>query len=719
MLGEESPAYHKVLYMKMQQLRLSESQIEQLAGAALQRSKEAPPPGEGAHSAGRWFGAKLDERRRALERSSALNASVAAEPKVARAYQEELADKVGSGNAIVVCTTGSGKTLVSALVIERALSDKSRDGIVVYLEKIRHLVKQQKRALDEFFRPRGCPLDYIGEYVGGDPFIPHWSTMVQRHSIVVMTVDLFLARLLSGEAKLDQVRLVVFDECHSTSGAHSYNRVNIEMRRRAEDGSTPPPQILGMTATPSWKDTVAENITALAQLCKNMNNAALIQVEDNLQSLREHVHEPQDFRHPLRLRDDDEAYKRELLPVMEMVECALGEYQFGYDATTTGAMREAAGDLRSIRQAPNAPTGFSKNYEKAIKTWQGSPELGSCLLAKVLLQLLLSMNTADVVTEEVGFESAQCLLGSALFKCVEWATAAESDEGLICKEVIKQVLESRLCSERFVLPLLDAHPHSSIATARNCSPKLSKLVECLSPPDQCGSGSERPLKAIVFVQTRASAHRVVNFIQTHPHLKTFVRPAVFCGHAEMSSRAQEQAAEAFKLGRYNTLVATSVAEEGLDAPDMQTAVMLDGVTSGRAREQVRGRVMRTPGGKFHILYIQGSREDVGVWRATQQAQSARDALEEVAAHGVGSAFAKIAIGPNPLVSLENLKGKGKVKGLHIEVSEYSVDGRFTATARLTVVETDRTFEYSEAKPSKKAAKQAAAESLLNALLAGS
>ena len=302
--------------------------------------------------------------------------------------------------------------------------------------------------------------------------------------------------------------------------------------------------------------------------------------------------------------------------------------------------------------------------------------------------------------------------GSRSLRCIELAAVAEGSEGSICREAIKSVLESQLCQERFVRPLLDAHPLSSDATMRNCSPKLAKLVECLLPHEH----DERPLKGIIFVQTRASAHRVVNFIDTHPQLKGFVRPAVFCGHAEMTSRAQEAVARAFDLGQINVLVATSVAEEGLDVPDTRVAIMLDGITSGRVRVQCRGRVMRRPGGAFHILYYTGSAEDVGVWRSQQQVDASHKALEELAADP--QAIASLSVGPNPLVQLNTLKQKGIVEGPQFEVTEHSVNGMFHVTVTLTLVKTGREIVAAATDKNKRKAKAAAVERAVATLLEG-
>jgi len=720
-LGEHDLSYQRKLHKHMGLLGLSAPELRQLADAALRQAQEDP-----SHSAGRWFGMKLDERIKLRQVTATHAATTATAPKEARAYQRELAEKVGGRNAIVVCATGSGKTLVSCLVIERALADPARGGVVVYLEKIRHMVKQQKVALDAHFAPHGHGLDFVGDYVGGDTYVPDWSVMRERHTIVVMTVDLFLQRLQGGQVRTRDCRLVVFDECHSATKAHSYHKVNIALQQRAAAegvGVARPPQVLGMTATPTWKDTLDENMLALAQLSKNMSEAEIVMVSDNVEDLQRHVHPPREERHPLQPRSEDEAYRAALPAVMEELEGVLAE-PFGYEPAVTSAMVEAASALQAIRAAPNAPTGYSRSYEGELRARRGGADgaaLRASALGVLLLQLLEALNAADSLTCEVGFESAQCVLGSALFRGIELAAAAAAAERLVCLDVVKSVLESPLCAERFVRPLLRSHPHatrgaagpSAAAAARGCSPKLERLVRCLEP--LCEPKSEQ--KAIVFVQTRAAARRVVNFLETEPQLRGAIRPAVFCGHAVMSSREQQQVAEAFKLGRCNVLVATSVAEEGLDAPDTRVAIMLDGLTSGRARDQCRGRVMRRPGGEFHIFYYEGTREDTGVWRSQQQSQAAQAALGEVARLGTSNAFANLSIGANPLMKLNELKAEHMAE-LNWDLPEHAVNGLFRATVRLTVASTGLQFTAGSQAKSKKTAKSDAAERLLQKMIDG-
>ena len=143
--------------------------------------------------------------------------------------------------------------------------------------------------------------------------------------------------------------------------------------------------------------------------------------------------------------------------------------------------------------------------------------------------------------------------------------------------------------------------------------------------------------------------------------------------------------------------------------------MLDGVTSGRARDQCKGRVMRMAGGQFHIFYFDG--ESGSVWRSQQQSEAMKGALDELAATPAGQAFANLAIGPNPLVELNSLKLKGIVRGFTCEASDVAnLGGEFDATATLTTQQ-DEVMQGTGSAKKKKDAKIAAAEQLLATFLA--
>src|ERR687898_1394502 len=76
-------------------------------------------------------------------------------------------------------------------------------------------------------------------------------------------------------------------------------------------------------------------------------------------------------------------------------------------------------------------------------------------------------------------------------------------------------------------------------------------------------------RAIVFTQYRDTAQHIVDILSSNG-IKTsrFVGQAKKEGDAGMKQEEQAQALESFRRGEFSVLVATSIAEEGLDIPEV-------------------------------------------------------------------------------------------------------------------------------------------------------
>jgi ERCC4-related helicase len=78
----------------------------------------------------------------------------------------------------------------------------------------------------------------------------------------------------------------------------------------------------------------------------------------------------------------------------------------------------------------------------------------------------------------------------------------------------------------------------------------------------------------------------------------------------MSQKDQAQVLEGFRGGRFPVLVASSVAEEGIDVPDVDVVVFFEAVPSEIRAIQRRGRTGRTSVGRVVLLLARETR-DVG------------------------------------------------------------------------------------------------------------
>ena len=131
-----------------------------------------------------------------------------------REYQKELAEPGMNGeNYIIIAPTGSGKTVVAALVISDHLQKNQGRGSchVVFVVNTRPLADQQKMNLEDLI-----PEAQVEQYTGAYSSTVADSINV-KNNISVCTAGKFREDIRKGSVKFDELSLLIFDECHHAS----------------------------------------------------------------------------------------------------------------------------------------------------------------------------------------------------------------------------------------------------------------------------------------------------------------------------------------------------------------------------------------------------------------------------------------------------------------------------------------------------------------------
>ncbi|KIY01741.1 uncharacterized protein Z520_01879 [Fonsecaea multimorphosa CBS 102226] len=189
----------------------------------------------------------------------------------AREYQQELFEKARDENVIAVLDTGSGKTLIAALLIrhylQQELIDRSRGKspkIVFFLVNSVHLARQQARFLSNNLPQKVIPL--FGDASDALWEKAEWDKIFAENGVVVCTAAVLDSCLMHSYLKVGQISLLVFDEAHHCKKNHPYSRIirDYYLKWRGDK-----PRIFGMTASPvdSRRDIskVAEDLETLLQ----------------------------------------------------------------------------------------------------------------------------------------------------------------------------------------------------------------------------------------------------------------------------------------------------------------------------------------------------------------------------------------------------------------------------------------------------------------------
>ena len=81
----------------------------------------------------------------------------------------------------------------------------------------------------------------------------------------------------------------------------------------------------------------------------------------------------------------------------------------------------------------------------------------------------------------------------------------------------------------------------------------------------------------------------------------------------LTQKQQAEILDKFRAGEYNVLVATSVAEEGLDIPSTDMVLFYEPIPSEIRSIQRKGRTGRQQKGRVMVLVTKGTRDEAYYW----------------------------------------------------------------------------------------------------------
>jgi len=171
-----------------------------------------------------------------------------------RDYQTELFERAKNENIIAVLDTGSGKTLIAALLMRyvawQELEDRAngkRAKMSFFLVNSVHLVRQQQIML-----ANNLPEAPKALHGGGKDDLwkrVEWDKLKAQNKAIVCTAEVLNQCLMHSFVKIEEINLLIFDEAHHTKKGHPYARI-IKDYYLAQSDPSLRPKIFGMTASP-------------------------------------------------------------------------------------------------------------------------------------------------------------------------------------------------------------------------------------------------------------------------------------------------------------------------------------------------------------------------------------------------------------------------------------------------------------------------------------
>ncbi|RYC56457.1 hypothetical protein CHU98_g9758 [Xylaria longipes] len=199
-----------------------------------------------------------------------------------REYQTELFERAKEKNIIAVLDTGTGKTLIAALllrhVIEKELDDRragQEHRLAFFLVDKVALVHQQYRVLEANL---DFPIDsFTGDSGGFILTQEFWNQMRDEKTVIVCTAEILNQCLRYSFIRMEHVNLLIFDEAHHAKKNHPYARIIKDFYATLENSNHKRPRILGMTASPVDAKT---NVHVAAAQLEGLLHCEIATVDD-------------------------------------------------------------------------------------------------------------------------------------------------------------------------------------------------------------------------------------------------------------------------------------------------------------------------------------------------------------------------------------------------------------------------------------------------------
>lgn len=513
----------------------------------------------------------------------------------ARLYQQVLAaDVLKKGNTMIVAPTALGKTIVATLVAADRL-EKVKNSKILVLAPSKPLAIQHESTFKEFLT---VPCSSITGAVKTDERVKRW----EESQIICATPQTVESDLLKGRYSLKDVSLVVFDECHHGVGSYSY--VYLASRYVKESKFN---LILGLTASPgSDKEKIKE-------VCDNLY----------IQSIVVKTEEDNDVRpyfNPVAIDWVRVKMSSELEKIKTHVDKALKIRLKGLK--NMGVIRTVSVnklDILKARGRVQSAIARSVNPKK------------ECFQAISILSAVINIQHSQELIETQGVVTFNKYVARLRKKKTKAAKSLIQDPNFgkaiyLAKEAEKHGLE---------------HPKLKKVTdiikkelGQNGQTKLQS-DRYVKDADQKSS------KIMVFTQYRDSLEMIHQKLE-----KEGIKSAKFFGQASrdgekgLTQKEQKEIIKAFKIGEYDVLLSTSVAEEGIDIPAVDLVILYEPVPSEVRMIQRRGRTGRKRSGRVKVLITNGTRDEGYYWASVNKERRMKhqlidpDVLEELNSNAI-------------------------------------------------------------------------------------
>ncbi len=472
---------------------------------------------------------------------------------VPREYQKNILETCKKNNCLVVLPTGLGKTLIALmLTIERMKLFPGQK--VLLLAPTKPLIEQHLKYFKKYLPELFADMQLFTGQVNSE----NRKKIFKTADIIFSTPQCIANDLKKEYYKLDEVCLLIEDEAHRCVKNYDYNYIAKRYKSQAGESF----RILGLTASPG-SDT-----KKISEICKNLS----------IEEVELRTRDSSDVKNYLKEREFEKV-EVDFPEEFEKVRATLQKLYEGYieELKVRGIAFGPVNKTRLIQIQKQ----ISVNLSRGEKNYNSMLGVSACAQAIKLQHALELLETQTI-------------------------------RGL--KEYLEKLrLEARERKSKGIIRLVAKNDFNYIYSQINEffvkgieHPKLEYLKEIIKYEIK----KNENFKAIIFSQYRDTTQTIVEMLNKIPKIKS----KSFVGQAKkkntgLSQKEQKKIIEEFTNGELNVLCATSIAEEGLDIPEVNAVIFYEPIPSAIRTIQRAGRTARLEKGKWIVLITKGTRDE--------------------------------------------------------------------------------------------------------------
>jgi len=476
---------------------------------------------------------------------------------IPRLYQETIFASAAKKNTLVVLPTGMGKTNIFLMLASHRL--KLFPGSkILFIGPTKPLIDQYKNVFLKHFEIEEDKMAIFTGKVSPAKRAELWK----KSTIIFSTPQGLENDIITGRINLEEVSLLGVDEAHRSVGDYAYVFIAEQYQKRARF-----PRIIALTASPG------SDMEKINEICKNL------------------------FIENIEVRTESDPDVKQYVQEMDIdwVEVDLTPPFFEIQKPLKTFLKEKIQKLKTWGIIKKKDLNFVSKKDLLMLQGEIRAQISSGEKDFVL------WNAISVLAEVMKIHHAVELLETqGIISLYKYLKALYDDSFTTKTKAVKNIAND----VNFKIALMKAEKAYNDKIEH---PKLIELQKIVEKEIE----KNKDVKILIFNNFRENASNITEKLND---IKG-VRAELFVGQQKkgdtgLSQKEQKEIVTKFSSNEFNILVATSIAEEGLDIPSVDLVIFYEPIPSEIRHIQRRGRTGRLEKGRVIILMTKNTM-DVG------------------------------------------------------------------------------------------------------------